>query len=202
MTSCPHRDATVVEVGSGLNTRHERVDNGRARWLELDLPDVIGLRRNLFADSPRRTVIAASVADRAWAAEVASHATGPYRFVAEAVLPYLHEPDVRGVIDLLAGHSPGIPLALDTAGPGFFGTQEQHAAVSKVEARMHWRCPGPAHWPTGGRVHAYWRHTPSPVCPRTWQAQLPLSYQQMVSAIATQRLPQAEGCRLTLLRPP
>ncbi|MBD0417857.1 class I SAM-dependent methyltransferase [Streptomyces sp. TRM S81-3] len=197
-----HPDATVVEIGTGLNTRHERVDNGRARWFDLDLPDVIALRRNFFTDSPRRTMIAASVTDEAWAAEVASHATGPYLFVAEAVLPYLHEPDVRRVIDLLADRFPGALLALDTAGPGFFDTQEQHDALSKVEARMHWYCPDPAQladWRPGTRVLA--SHTLTSL-PEDLVAQLPLPYQQLVSAIAAQRLPQAEGYRLNLLRLP
>ncbi|MEU2271459.1 class I SAM-dependent methyltransferase [Streptomyces olindensis] len=198
-----HPDATVVEIGTGLNTRHERVDNGRARWFELDLPDVIALRRNFFTDSPRRTMIAASVTDAAWAAEVASHdATGPHLFVAEAVLPYLREPDVRGVIDLIADRFPGALLALDTAGPGFFDTQEQHDALSKVEARMHWYCPDPAQladWRPGARVLA--SHTLTSL-PEDLVARLPLPYQQMVSAIAAQRLPQAEGYRLNLLRLP
>lgn len=114
-----HLDATVVEIGTGLNTRHERVDNGRARWYELDLPDVIDLRRNFFSDSPRRTMLAASVTDPTWAAKVASHATGPYLSLPEELV-----------------------------------------------------------------------------------AQLPLPYQQMVSAMAAQRLPQAEGYRLNLLRLP
>ncbi|MFH9821565.1 class I SAM-dependent methyltransferase [Streptomyces sp. NPDC017230] len=197
-----HPDATVVEIGTGLNTRHERVDNGRARWFDLDLPDVIGLRRNFFTDSPRRTMIAASVTDEAWAAEVASHAAGPYLFVAEAVLPYLREPDVRGVIDLLADRFPGALLALDTAGPGFFDTQEQHDALSKVTARMHWYCPDPARladWRPGAHVLA--SHTLTSL-PEDLVAQLPLPYQQMVSAIAAQRLPQAEGYRLSLMRLP
>ncbi|MFJ6690558.1 hypothetical protein [Streptomyces sp. NPDC091294] len=55
---------------------------------------------------------------------------------------------------------------------------------------MHWYCPGPAQladWRPGARVLV---------------AQLPLPYQQMVSAMAAQRLPQAEGYRLNLLRLP
>ncbi|MGC5534059.1 class I SAM-dependent methyltransferase [Streptomyces sp. SR-10] len=55
-----HPGGTVVELGTGLNTRYERVDNGSARWFELDLPDVIGLREKFLTDSPRRTMIAAS----------------------------------------------------------------------------------------------------------------------------------------------
>lgn len=46
---------------------------------------MIDPRRNFFTDSTRRTMIAASVTDRAWTAEVASHATGPYLFVASAI---------------------------------------------------------------------------------------------------------------------
>ncbi|WP_037844166.1 class I SAM-dependent methyltransferase [Streptomyces sp. NRRL S-455] len=197
-----HPDGTVVEIGTGLNTRYERVDNGRARWFELDLPDVITLRRTFFTDTPRRTMIAASVTDESWAAEVASRADGPCLFVAEAVLPYLHEPDVRRVVDLLADRFPGSLMALDTAGPGFFDTQEQHDALSKVDARMHWYCPDPAglaDWRPGTGMLA--SHTLTSL-PGPLLAELPLPYQQMVSAIAAQRLPQAEGYRLNLLRLP
>jgi O-methyltransferase involved in polyketide biosynthesis len=57
LAECP--DATVVEIGTGLNTRYERTDNGRAQWFELDLPDVIELRQTFFTDTPRRRLLAA-----------------------------------------------------------------------------------------------------------------------------------------------
>lgn len=197
-----HPGGTVVEIGTGLNTRYERADNGSARWFELDLPDVIELRGKFFTDSPRRTMIAASVTEDTWAAEVASHSSGPYLFVAEAVLPYLHEPEVRQVFALLADRFSGSLLALDTAGPGFFDTQEQHDVLSKVEARMNWYCPDPAHladWHPGIEVVA--SHTLTSL-PGPLLAELPLAYQQMVSALTEQRLPQAEGYRLSLLSLP
>ncbi len=40
-------DAVVVHIGCGLDTRFERVDNGRVEWYGLDLPDVVELRRQL-----------------------------------------------------------------------------------------------------------------------------------------------------------
>jgi O-methyltransferase involved in polyketide biosynthesis len=46
-----HPAATVVELGTGLNARFERVDNGQMHWFDLDLPDTIELRRNFFADT-------------------------------------------------------------------------------------------------------------------------------------------------------
>ncbi|MEO0409803.1 MAG: class I SAM-dependent methyltransferase, partial [Cyanobacteria bacterium P01_A01_bin.135] len=58
-----HPAGTVVEIGCGLNTRFERLDNGQVRWFDLDLPDTIALRRQFFQDGPRRTMLEASVLD-------------------------------------------------------------------------------------------------------------------------------------------
>ncbi|MET9966896.1 class I SAM-dependent methyltransferase [Streptomyces sp. NPDC006356] len=65
-----HPSGTVVEIGTGLNTRFERLDNGTVHWIDLDLPDVIELRRSFFEDTDRRRMLAASVTDPAWTDEV------------------------------------------------------------------------------------------------------------------------------------
>lgn len=49
-----HPQGTVVEIGCGLNTRFERLDNGRLHWFDLDLPEVVELRRKFFTDIRRR----------------------------------------------------------------------------------------------------------------------------------------------------
>lgn len=92
-----HPTGTVVEIGAGLNTRHERLDNGHARWIELDLPDAIALRRRFFADTDRRTIVAASVLADHWHGAFAATG-GPWFFAAEAVLIYLDEHDVTTAI--------------------------------------------------------------------------------------------------------
>jgi O-methyltransferase involved in polyketide biosynthesis len=61
-----HPAGTVIEIGTGLNTRFERVDNGQVHWIDLDLPDTIELRRKFFADTERRRMIAASALEEAW----------------------------------------------------------------------------------------------------------------------------------------
>ena len=40
--------AVVVHIGCGLDSRFERVDNGQVEWYDLDLPQVIELRRKLI----------------------------------------------------------------------------------------------------------------------------------------------------------
>ncbi|MCL7430350.1 class I SAM-dependent methyltransferase [Streptomyces sp. YS415] len=197
-----HPTGTVVEIGTGLNTRYERVDNGQARWFESDLPDVIELRRAFFDDTPRRTAIAASVTDRTWAETVAARSDGPYLFAAEAVLPFLPADEVRRVVDLIAETFPGSLLALDTAGTAIIGGQEQHDALSKVEARMQWACDDPAEitaWRPGARLLTTCTLTtlPTPLHDR-----LPAADREMLANLAGQRLSQVEEYRLNLLQLP
>ena len=89
-----HPEGTVVEIGAGLNTRFERLDNGAMHWFDLDLPDSIELRKKFFTDSERRTTLTASVLDPGWM-DAVRQSPGPYFFVAEAVLIYLTEQQVK-----------------------------------------------------------------------------------------------------------
>ncbi|WP_419999928.1 class I SAM-dependent methyltransferase [Streptomyces boninensis] len=131
---------TVVEIGCGLNTRYERTDNGRAHWLNLDLPDAIALRLRLFGpDGERRRTVGGSVLDEPWLAEAAA-LPGPLFFSAEAVLPYLSEEEVRGLMSRLAHRFPGSLLATDAAAASMVDTQDEHDALSLMAARMQWHC--------------------------------------------------------------
>lgn len=137
-----HPTGTVVEIGTGLNTRFERVDNGQVRWIDVDLPDVIALRRQFFADSDRRRMIAGSVLDPAWTDTVRSR-PGPYFVVAEAVLVYLAESEVKQALRLITERLPGSRVALDTAGAWIVANQHRHDALKKVAAKMTWACDDP-----------------------------------------------------------
>ena len=132
---------TVVEPGTGLNTRFERVDNGTVHWIDLDLPDTIGLRRQYFADTERRQMVSASVLDETWLASVQA-LPGPYFFAAEGVLVYLPEEDVTRVLARLAQRFPGALIALDTYSRQTFRRQQQLAARRGI-ARWQWACDDP-----------------------------------------------------------
>jgi O-methyltransferase involved in polyketide biosynthesis len=120
-----HPTGMVVELGAGLNTRYERLDNGRARWFELDLPDVMGLRRRFFGDTERRTMVDGSVLDDEWI---------------EAVLIYLPEPDVRDLVARLARRFPGTLLACDSWGTWMRDHQDDHDTISQMDASFQWFC--------------------------------------------------------------
>ncbi|MBB1260853.1 class I SAM-dependent methyltransferase [Streptomyces alkaliterrae] len=195
-----HPDGTVIEVGTGLNTRFERTDNGRASWYDLDLPAVIALRREFFEDTPRRTMIAASVTDPSWPDRVTGD--GPRLISAEAVLAFLPEEDVRGVVGLLADRFPGAFLATDTSGPSIVRSQQNHDVLSRVDARMRWSCADPAEvtdWHPGTELLA--SHTMTSLPPRLVEG-LPRAYRDMIDELAVLRLPQVEQYRMNLYRLP
>ena len=57
-------ECTVLHLGCGLDTRVYRVNPASTvRWYDIDLPDVIELRRRLFPERPGVHTIAASVTD-------------------------------------------------------------------------------------------------------------------------------------------
>ena len=137
-----HPAGTVVELGTGLNTRFERVDNGQVHWIDLDLPDTIALRRRFFTDTDRRQMIAASVLDENWRQAVAQ-CPGPYFFVTEGVLVYLPGDQVTRALAGIARTFPGAYLALDTYSRTSMRGQHRMAERRGI-ARWAWACDDPA----------------------------------------------------------
>ena len=136
-----HPAGTVVELGTGLNTRFERTDNGSVHWIDLDLPDTIELRRRFFADTTRRRMIPASLTDEDWLADVA-RLPGPYFFVSDGVLVYLREADVASTLTRIAARFPDSMLAFDTYPRVTFAQQHKMAAKRGI-APWQWVCDDP-----------------------------------------------------------
>jgi O-methyltransferase involved in polyketide biosynthesis len=192
-----HPHGTVVEIGTGLNTRFERVDNGAVRWFDLDLADTIDLRRRYFADNARRTMIADSVLATEWF-DIVAGAPGPYLFVAEAVLLYLPEGQVRRAIGNLAGRFAGSLLALDTAGKAMVDNQERDRSMKTVSARMNWACDDPRRLDAWGLVLRDSRTlaTPQPEIAKV----LPAHYRYGMKVLARVRPSMVNKYRFNLFR--
>ena len=95
-----HPDGTVVALGEGLETQFWRVNNGRMRWISVDLAPVIELRRRLLPSSPRQDLLASSVVDGAWLDELDRGAG--VMVTAQGLLMYLEPGQVHELIDACA----------------------------------------------------------------------------------------------------
>ena len=90
-------DGVIVNIGCGLDSRFLRIDNGKVMFYDLDLPEVIEIKKQFFEENERYHFISSSVLDYEWMSIVAEH-KGPFLFMAEGVFMYLHREDVQSLI--------------------------------------------------------------------------------------------------------
>lgn len=112
-----HPEASVVQLGCGLDSRAFRLGVPAAvNWYDLDFPDVIELRRLLYPLRDGYHLIASSATDPGWLDDIP--ADRPALIVAEGVLPYLTESEVRELLVRLTDRIPTGELIFDgVAGP-------------------------------------------------------------------------------------
>jgi O-methyltransferase involved in polyketide biosynthesis len=106
-----HPDGTVVALGEGLETGFWRSDNGRVRWLSVDLPEMAALRRELLPAAPNLRLLEGSALDEAWMDEV-----DPSRGVlltAQGLLMYFEPEQVHGLIASVRRRFAGADLVFD-----------------------------------------------------------------------------------------
>ena len=134
-----HPEAVVVHIGCGLDSRFERVDNGRVEWYDLDLPDVIGLRRKFIGNEGERYhLLGCSVLEDAWLEAVKVHSQCPFLFLAENVFVYFMEAQVKSLVLRLRDHFPGAELVFDGWTPFFVWLGNRQLSSSKFAGLLHW----------------------------------------------------------------
>jgi methyltransferase (TIGR00027 family) len=134
-------EAVVVHVGCGLDARFQRVDNGRVGWYDLDLPEVMEMRRKFIGgEGTRCRFLACSVFDSAWLDSVSAHGKRPFLFLAEGVFMYFDEEKVKSLVLTLREHFPGSELVFDAFSPFLVRANNLRLRISRsgIGARYHW----------------------------------------------------------------
>lgn len=147
-------DAVVLHLGCGLDSRAFRLDvPSGVQWFDVDVPEVVTLRRQLFTERPRYTTIGSSVTDPGWLDQVT--ADGPALIIAEGLLMYLRDNEIRDLLqrltdrfgtgellaDLVSPWAPRFsnsPLLAKAATAGItkFGSDDGHELVEWIP-RLH-----------------------------------------------------------------
>lgn len=136
-----HPDATVLHVGCGMDSRVFRVDPpASVQWFDVDYPDVIDLRRKLFPERDGAYhLIGAPLSDLRWLDEVPRDRPG--LLIAEGVLHYLSEPEVKALLTAVVAHFPSGQLIFDICNP--FIVKRTGSNVGGTGATYKWGLDDP-----------------------------------------------------------
>ena len=133
-----HPSAVIINIGCGLDTRFFRIDNGQLLFFDLDLPDMIKLKRQLLNENERYQMIGTSVLDFEWMAPIA-RLNQPTLILAEGVLMYLPENKVKELVLTLQKQFPSAELVCELTNrtwvEGFWGKM----ASLKMKRRFNMR---------------------------------------------------------------
>ena len=155
-----HPRALVVHIGCGLDARFERVDDGYVEWYDLDLPEVIVARKQVIGSKgPRHHLLGCSVFDKAWMEVVGGEGSRPILFIAEGVLMYFDEAQVRSLVRGLLDRFRGSELVFDAFSPFLVRANNRRISRTGIGASYRWglrRASDLEAWGPGIRLLEEW----------------------------------------------
>lgn len=157
-------DGMVLHLGCGLDGRFWRVDNGKVEWYDLDMQPVIELRQKFYPRCERYHTIASSVTDLEWMAEV-TETDRPALVIAEGLLMYLSEADVRRLVLRLQENFSGCRLIADVFSRMTARSATQHPSLKQTGAAIGWGIDDPHEieaWSPGIHLIEEWFFTQDP----------------------------------------
>ena len=88
---------TVINLGCGFDTRYWRIDHRDCEYLELDLPEVIEIKKKVLQHKLEYELMAGSVLDNNWIENILAKTGRKVLFIAEGLFMYLDKKAVMGL---------------------------------------------------------------------------------------------------------
>jgi len=131
-----HPDTTIVNLGSGLDTRFTRIDNGRLKWIDVDFPEPLKIRRLFYQESDRHQMIGCSATDSAWTESIGhpEHVL----ILSEGMTMFLTESEMRNLVTLIADRFPGCDFIYDAITPFQVKHAARFDAFRKTSGQWRW----------------------------------------------------------------
>ncbi len=131
-----HPGAVVLNLAAGLDTRFFRVGEPALRWYEVDLPNPMALRKQLFTQTERHRFIAGSVLEPGWLEAVDVPPGTPVLVIVEGLLMYLERAEIRTLLRSIATRFPGAEALLEVLGRLATGNTWWVRSVAKTRAKF------------------------------------------------------------------
>ena len=133
-----HPEATIVNLGAGLDSLFEVLDNGKITYYSLDFPEVIALRETYLHTSERNLNKACSMLDDRWMDTVQFDPDKGILLLSAGVIFYLHKYQVKDLIQKLGARFPGGVFSFDNECPSMIKMSNRSVKKKGItNAEMH-----------------------------------------------------------------
>jgi O-methyltransferase involved in polyketide biosynthesis len=137
-----HPHAVVLHLGCGLDSRFFRLQPGPGvEWYDVDYPEVSALRSQLYPAAEHYHVVAASVTDPGWLADIS--ADRPTLMIGEGLTMYLTEQDGIALLRRVVGHFGSGELQFDAFNSLGIKSQVLNPVVRRSGSTLRWAINGP-----------------------------------------------------------
>ncbi len=127
-------DCTVVNIACGLDTRFYRMDNGRITWYNIDLPETIAVRDQIFNESGHVSTIGISATDPAWANQIESR--GKMLFVIEGLSMYLTPEENKQMLSIIHDNFENATVLMECIAKKWVNKEKIEESIQKTGARF------------------------------------------------------------------
>ena len=154
----------VLHLGCGLDARYDRLQPASVAWIDLDLPDVIEVRRQFFSETDQVRMIASSVTDLGWLEKVDGNGRSVL-IIAEGLFMYLNGADVKTLVQTFQGRFPGCHLIFDAFSKMTADRVQRSSLTQENSATVQWGINDPHHletWADGIQFKEEWAFSEAP----------------------------------------
>lgn len=103
----------IVNMGCGLDTRFFRIANEKVDFYDIDLPEVIELKKQFINEKDNYHFIGSSLLDYNWIKNISKKKNEHILFIAQGLFSYLKEDEVKSLIFELQKNFPGCEIVCD-----------------------------------------------------------------------------------------
>ncbi len=128
---------TVVNLACGFDTRFWRIASGSCRYVEVDLPEVAVLKREVLGDQLRYELVGCSVLENVWIDRVTSGGNTRILLLAEGLLVFLAKADVIRLFQRLAQRFAASRFVCDVVPERYL--KGLWRVLIGIETRVNWR---------------------------------------------------------------
>ena len=135
--------SAVAHLGCGLDARARRLGIPVRMWYDLDFPQVIDIKKQLYEETESCRYIASSVTDLSWMDEVDGGGY-PLLVIAEGLFMYLTEEDIKELLLNMRDRFKDVTLIFDAYSKLTASKASHHPSLKETGAVINWGVDSPA----------------------------------------------------------